>query len=74
MNDITRNVYKENVQLTESYRINIAEIEKLKKLNQNLILENDKIKAQNNDITSVIKEKIDSNTKKSKQIKEVYLR
>lgn len=71
MNDITRNVYKENVQLTESYRINIAEIEKLRKLNQNLVFENDKIKAQNNDMTSVIKEKIDSNAKQSKQIKEV---
>ncbi|RNA19192.1 basal body-orientation factor 1-like [Brachionus plicatilis] len=70
LNDITRNVYKENVQLTESYRINMAEIEKLRKLNQSLAFENDKLKAQNGDMTSVIKEKIDSNAKQSKQIKE----
>ncbi|CAF0840532.1 unnamed protein product [Brachionus calyciflorus] len=49
----------------------MAEIENLKKINQNLLIENDKLNGQNADMTFLIKEKIDTNTKQSKQIKEL---
>lgn len=71
MDEITRNIYKENVQLTESYKINTEEIERLKKQNKQLKIENDKYKGQLEDTTSLMKEKLDLATKQAKQIKEV---
>ena len=71
LDEITRNIYKENVQLTESYKINMEEIERLKKQNKHLKIENDKFKGKLEDTSSLMKEKVEQANKQSKQIKEV---
>ncbi len=71
MDEITRNIYKENVKLTESYRVNMDEIERLKKHNKQLRVENEKFKGQLDDTTSLMKDKLELSNKQAKQIKEV---
>lgn len=71
MDEITRNIYKENVQLTESYKINSEEIERLKKQNKHLRADADKYRGQLEDASMLMKEKLDLSTKQAKQIKEV---
>ena len=73
MDEITRNIYKENVQLTESYKINTDEIERLKKQNRQLKAEAEKYRGQLEDTTSLMKEKLDLATKQAKHIKEVVI-
>lgn len=72
LDDITRNIYKENVQLTESFKSNQQEIDRLKKVNKSLQIENEKMRAQASDSVSLVKDKVDLAAKQTRLIKEVY--
>ena len=69
---MTRNIYKENVQLTESLKLNLDENEKYKKINKLLYEDNTNLKAELELNKQIVHEKIDLTTKQNKQIKEVF--
>ena len=68
---MTRNIYKENVQLTQSLKLNIEENEKLKKINNLLYEDNKNLKGELELNKVIVQEKVDLTTKQTKQIKEV---
>ena len=68
---MTRNIYKENVQLTQSLKLNIEENEKLKKINNLLYEDNTNLKGELELNKVIVQEKVDLTTKQTKQIKEV---
>lgn len=71
MDDITKNIYKENVQLTEAFNLNSKEVEQLKKMNARLMHENEQLKGHSDGNNALVKEKIDTAAKQAKFIKEV---
>ncbi len=74
MDDITRNVYKENAQLVESFKLNTEEIERLKKLNNQFQSQYELIKAQNDENSVLAKERVEIVSKQSKKIKDLNLK
>ncbi len=71
LDDITKNIYKENVQLTEAFKIHSKETEQLKKLNAKLLSENETLRGESNGNSALIKEKVDTTAKQAKTIKDV---
>ena len=63
MDEITRNIYKENVQLTESYN--------LRKVNKQLTNENERLRALTEGNAGLVKEKVEQATRQGKLIKDV---
>lgn len=68
---MTKNVYKENAQLAESFKLTNAEIERLKKVNKSLQSQYDRVKAENDENSSLVKERVDLIARQGKQLKEV---
>jgi hypothetical protein len=68
---MTRNTYKENAQLAESYKINTAEIERLKKLNKTMQAQYDQARAENEENAVLAKDRVDLVAKQAKQMREV---
>lgn len=73
MDDVTKNIYKENVQLTESFKLHAAELEALKKQNKFLLAENESLKGELGGDKALVKEKVDQAAKQARQIREVEL-
>ena len=73
LDDITRNIYKENVQLTESFKLNTQEIESLKKQNKALRYENEKLSGETEGNSNLVREKVDLAAKQGYQLKEVTI-
>ena len=73
MDDITRNIYKENVQLTESFKLNSQEIEMLRKQNKTLKNENEKLSGKSEEKNNLVKEKVDLAARQTQQLKEVFV-
>ena len=73
MDDITRNIYKENVQLTESFKLNSQEIEMLRKQNKTLKNENEKLSGKSEENNNLVKEKVDLAARQTQQLKEVFV-
>ncbi len=73
MDEVTRNIYKENVQLTESLKLNINENDNIKKVNKLLYEDNSNLKAELELNKMIVHEKVDLTTKQNKQIKDVGL-
>jgi len=71
LDEITRNIYKENVQLTESYKLNNKEIESLRKVNKQLTNENERLRALTEGNAGLVKEKVEQATRQGKLIKDV---
>jgi DNA repair exonuclease SbcCD ATPase subunit len=71
LDDITRNIYKENVQLTESFKLNTQEIESLRKQNKALTIENEKLRGESEGNSALVREKVDLASKQAKHIKEL---
>lgn len=71
LDDITRNIYKENVQLTESFKLNTQEIEMLRKQNKTLKFENEKLSGESDGNNSLVKEKVDLAARQANQLREV---
>lgn len=71
LDEATRNIYKENVQLTESLKMNIEENENMKKLNKLLYEDNSTLKADLELNKLLVQEKVELSTKQAKQIKDV---
>ncbi len=71
---MTRNIYKENVQLTESFKLNGQEIERLKKINKALLNENQKLKAEREGNDDLVKERVELAAKQSKLIKDLQIK
>lgn len=74
LDDITRNIYKENVQLTESFRLNTGEIEILRKENKNLRNHNEKLFGQTEDNINLAQEKVSVASKQAVQIKDFKIK
>ena len=60
------------MQLTESYKLNGQEIERLKKLNKSLVNENQKLKAEREANNQLVNDRVDLAAKQSKLIKDVF--
>jgi hypothetical protein len=73
LDEVTRNIYKENVQLTESLKLNINENDNIKKVNKLLYEDNSNFKAELELNKMIVHEKVDLTTKQNKQIKDVGL-
>ena len=73
LDEVTRNIYKENVQLTESLKLNLEENDKYKKINKLLYEDNTNLKSELELNKLIVHEKIDLTTKQTKQIKEVFI-
>lgn len=71
LDDITRNIYKENVQLTESFKLNTQEIEILRKQNKTLKYENERLSGASEENNNLVKEKVDLAARQSYQLKEL---
>lgn len=71
LDDVTKNIYKENVQLTESFKLHSAELESIKKQNRILLAENESVKTELYGDKALVKEKVDQAAKQAKQIREV---
>ena len=73
LDDITKNIYKENVQLTDAFKLHNKEMEQLKKLNGKLLNENATLKGSTNGNDALVKEKVEDSAQKAKKIKEVRI-
>lgn len=71
LDDITKNIYKENVQLTDAFKLHNKEMEQLKKLNGKLLNENATLKGSTNGNDALVKEKVEDSAQKAKKIKEL---
>lgn len=71
MDDITKNIYKENVQLTDAFKLHTKETEVLKKSNARLQHENNSLKGHSDGNDALVKEKVETAAKQAKTIKEV---
>ena len=71
LDEITRNVYKENLQLTESFKVNAKELESVKKANKALSEENEKLKSTLQDNGALVKDRVEAANKQAKHIKDV---
>lgn len=71
LDDITKNIYKENVQLTDAFNLNSKEVEQLKKMNARLMHENEQLKGHSDGNNALVKEKIDTAAKQAKFIKDL---
>jgi hypothetical protein len=73
LDDITKNIYKENVQLTDAFNLHAKEVEQLKKVNARLMHENEQLRGHSDGNDALVKEKIDTAAKQAKFIKDVIL-
>lgn len=64
-------MYKENLQLTESFKVNAQELDKVKKANKILSEENEKLKSTLQDNGALVKDRVEAANKQAKQIKDV---
>ena len=71
LDDVTKNIYKENIQLTEAFKIHSKETENLKKLNLKLASENETLKGDSNGNNALVKETVEAAGKQAKTIKDV---
>lgn len=71
LDDITKNIYKENVQLTDAFKLHNKEMEQLKKMNAKLLNENSTLKGNTNGNDALVKEKVEESAQNVKKIKEV---
>ena len=71
MDDITKNIYKENLQLTDAFKLHSKEMEHLKKQNTKLAIENEQMRGSSDGNSALVKEKVDTAAKQAKTIKEV---
>ena len=71
MDEATRNIYKENVKLTESLKLNLDENANLKKVNTLLYEDNANLKAELQLQKQIVQDKVELSTKQTKKIKDV---
>ena len=71
MDEVTRNIYKENVQLAESYKMNKEEVEYLRKQSTALLADNDKLRGEREGNNALVREKVSLAAKQAKQIREL---
>lgn len=71
LDDITKNIYKENVQLTDAFKLHTKETEVLKKSNARLQHENNSLKGHSDGNDALVKEKVETAAKQAKTIKEL---
>ena len=72
MDDVTKNVYKENVQLTQSFKLHSDELEQIKRQRKALLVENEALNGELNGNNALVKEKVDQAAKQAKLIREVH--
>jgi hypothetical protein len=73
LDEATRNIYKENLKLTESLKLNITENENLKNVNQMLYEDNATLKSDLELHKHLVQDKVEVSQKQAKQIKDVSL-
>lgn len=71
LDEVTRNVYKENLKLAESFKVNSRELETLRKVNRQLEEQNEYLKGQLEDNGSLVKDRVEQANKQAKQIREL---
>lgn len=71
LDDITKNIYKENLQLTDAFKLHSKEMEHLKKQNTKLAIENEQMRGSSDGNSALVKEKVDTAAKQAKTIKEL---
>jgi hypothetical protein len=71
LDEATRNIYKENIKLTDSLKLNISENENFKNLNQMMYEDNQILKSDLVLHKQLVQDKVEMTQKQTKQIKEV---
>lgn len=71
LDEVTKNIYKENVQLTESFKLHSNELETYKKQNKIFLAENETLKGEINGNNALVRDKVDQSAKQAKIIREV---
>ncbi|CAF1638943.1 unnamed protein product, partial [Didymodactylos carnosus] len=73
LDETSKNVYKENVSLTESVRIFKTELDELQKMKEILLRQNANMNSEKELNELLVKEKVEQSQKQNKSIKEVYI-